>query len=113
MKEITFNWSSGDTTAKSLTNLIDIVLTEYICDDVIADRFLEIQEHKDKNKIVIYFPTFMIDEDMIDFQFDFYVNKDCIQFVIENTTEATLTLLNHISDLLEQDDEITIKESNQ
>jgi len=39
-------------------------------------------------------------------------NKHTTQFVIENTKEETLNLLNHISDLLGQDDEITIKESS-
>ncbi|MCL4419408.1 MAG: hypothetical protein GY734_21890 [Herbaspirillum sp.] len=112
MNEITFNWNSGETTAKSLADLINIVLTEFICDDVIADKFLEVQEHKDYAKFVVYFPTFMIDEYKIDKELNFFANKHTTQFVIENTKEETLNLLNHISDLLGQDDEITIKESS-
>lgn len=111
MKEITFNWNSGETTAKSLADLINIVLTEYICDDVIADRFLEI--HATAKEIVVYFPTFMLDENSINEDFKFIVNQDCIMFSIENITDSTLKLLNHISDLLEQDDEITITESKE
>lgn len=111
MKKYTLKWNNNEDTSDSLPDLISIVLKEYIGDDSISYTFLEIQEHRDKGKIVIYFPTFMINEDDIDFEYDFYVNKDCIQFVIENSAEQTAKFLNHMSELLDQDDEITIKES--